>query len=187
LILPDRETVIAITSAEPVTSQPLLDLVWEHLVPGLGAPASPERAGRLAELSLPTPRDSGSYGSWQHAGPVPVRPSIGLGAEQHTAPHISDVSVTRDASGFTVDLHVDGEPATLTTQGPWRRQLLRTGGIDVPVALAAAVSSRGGVRLRLCATDTVHVLLLDIDAKGAGLAWQTTPLHPGRFADLAAP
>jgi CubicO group peptidase (beta-lactamase class C family) len=187
LILSDRETVIAITSAEPVTSQPLLDLVWEHLVPGLGAPASPERAGRLAELSLPTPRDSGSYGSWQHAGPVPVRPSLGLGAEQHTAPHISDVSVTRDASGFTVDLHVDGEPATLTTQGPWRRQLLRTGGIDVPVALAAAVSSRGGVRLRLCATDTVHVLLLDIDAKGAGLAWQTTPLHPGRFADLAAP
>lgn len=187
VILPDRETVIAITSAEPVTSQPLLDLVWEHLVPGLGTPASPERAERLAQLSVPVPRDAGTYGSWQHTGPVAVRPSLGLGAEQHTAPHISDVSVTRDASGFTVDLTVDGDPATLTTAGPWRRQPLRTAGVDVPVALAAAVSSRGALRLRLCATDTCHVLLVDLDAKGSGLAWQTTPLHMARFADLAAP
>jgi CubicO group peptidase (beta-lactamase class C family) len=187
LILPERETVIAITSAEPVTSQPLLDLVWEHLIPGLGTPASAERAERLAQLALPIPRDSGSYGSWHHAGPVPVRPSLGIGADQSTTPDISDLSVTRDASGFTVELRVDGDPVTLTTAGPWRRQPLRTGGIDVPVALAAAVSSRGGVRLRLCATDTVHVLLVDIDSHGAGLAWQTTPLHMARFADLAAP
>ena len=187
LILPEQETVIAITSAEPVTSQPLLDLVWQHLVPGLGSPASAERAERLADLSLPVPRDTGSYGSWRHAGPVPVRPSLGLGADQSPAPDLSDVSVSRDASCFTVDLRVDGEPVTLTTPGPWRRQPLRTGGTDVPVALAAAVTSRGGVRLRLCMTDTVHVLLVDIDDKGAGLAWQTTPLHLGRFADLSAP
>ena len=187
LILPEQETVIAITSAEPVTSQPLLDLVWEHLVPGLGTPASALRAERLADLSLPIPRDAGSYGSWHHAGPVPVRPSLGLGADQSPVPDLSDVSVIRDAAGFTVDLRVDGEPVTLTTPGPWRRQPLRTGGIDVPVALAAAITSRGGVRLRLCMTDTVHVLLVDLDDKGAGLAWQTTPLHMGRFADLSAP
>jgi hypothetical protein len=118
---------------------------------------------------------------------VPVRPSLGIGAEQHTAPHISDVTVTRDESGFTVDLDVDGERARLSTDGDWQRQTLRTGGIDVPVSLAAAVTSRGGVRLRLCMTDTVHVLLVDLDGNGAGLAWQTTPLHPARFADLAAP
>jgi hypothetical protein len=95
--------------------------------------------------------------------------------------------VTRDTSGFTVDLLVDGDPVTLTSAGPWRRQPLRTGGVDVPVALAAVVSSRGAVRLRLCATDTCHVLLVDLDSHGAGLAWQTAPLHMGRFADLAAP
>lgn len=187
LILPERETVIAITSAEPVTSQPLLDLVWEHLIPGLDAPPSATRTERLAALTLPIPRDSGSNGSWHHHGPVPVRPSLGIGAEQHTAPHISDVTVTRDESGFTVDLDVDGERARLSTDGDWQRQTLRTGGIDVPVSLAAAVTSRGGVRLRLCMTDTVHVLLVDLDGNGAGLAWQTTPLHPARFADLAAP
>jgi len=187
LILPELETVIAITSAEPVTSQPLLDLVWEHLIPGLGAPASPERAERLAGLSLAVPRDSGSYGSWRHDGPVPVRPSLALGADQTLVPDLADVSVTRDTSGFTVDLLVDGDPVTLTSAGPWRRQPLRTGGVDVPVALAAVVSSRGAVRLRLCATDTCHVLLVDLDSHGAGLAWQTAPLHMGRFADLAAP
>jgi len=187
LILPERETVIAITSAQPVTSQPLLDLVWEHLIPGLGAPASAERSERLANLSLRVPRDSGAYGSWHHSGPVPVQPSLGLGADQTTAPDLADVSVTRNASGFSVDVHVDGEPVTLTTDGPWHRQTLRTGGVDVPVALAAAVNRRGGLRLRLCLTDTVHVLLVDMDSHGAGLAWQTTPLHMARVADLAAP
>src|SRR5674476_806156 len=48
LVFPDYETVIAITSAQPVTSQPMLDLVWEHLVAGLGQPSSTEREGRLA-------------------------------------------------------------------------------------------------------------------------------------------
>ena len=187
LILPELETVIAITSAEPVTSQPLLDLVWEHLIPGLGAAASPERAGRLAHLALPIPRDAGTYGSWRHDGPVPVRPSLAIGADQSNTPDLADISVTRDASGFTVAVRVDGDPVTLTTSGPWQRQTLRTGGVDVPVALAAAVSTRGAVRLRLCATDTVHVLVVDIDDSGAGLAWQTGPLHMARFADLAAP
>ena len=187
LVLPALETVIAITSSQPVTSQPLLDLVWEHLVPGLGTPASPERAERLASLALRVPRDSGSYGSWRHDGPVPVRRSLALGADQTSPPDLADLTVTRDASGFTVDLRVDGEPVTLTTSGPWRRQVLRTAGHGLPVALAAAVSSRGGVRLRLCATDTCHVLLVDLDGSGAGLAWQTTPLHAGCFADLVAP
>jgi len=43
------------------------------------------------------------------------------------------------------------------------------------------------VRLRLCITDAPHVLLVDLDVHGAGLAWQTPPLHMATFADLAAP
>jgi hypothetical protein len=56
----------------------------------------------------------------------------------------------------------------------------------VPVALAAGVTRRQGVRLRLCITDTPHVLLIDVDDDGAGLAWQTPPLHMAALADLAA-
>lgn len=186
LVFPDYETVIAITSAQPVTSQPVLDLVWEHLVAGLGQPSSTEREGRLASLALRTPKDSGAYGSWQHAGPVPVRPSLAIGVDQLHLPDIADLAVTRDTDGFAATFALEGKSVTLTTAGPWRRQPLRTGGLDVPVALAAGVTGRGDVRLRLCITDTPHVLLVDLDVHGAGLAWQTPPLHMATFADLAA-
>ena len=186
LVLPDTETVIAITSAQPVTSQPVLDLVWEHLVLGLGQPASTERAERLASLALRAPKDSGAYGSWQHAGAVPVRPSLATGVDQLHLPDIADLAVTRTHDGFVVTFALEGKPVRLTTAGSWRRQPLRTGGLDVPVALAAGVTRRAGARLRLCITDTPHVLLVDLDDRGAGLAWQTPPLHMATFADLAA-
>jgi CubicO group peptidase (beta-lactamase class C family) len=186
LVLPDIETVIAITSAQALTSQPLLDLVWEHLVPGLGKPASLERTERLASLTLRMPMDSGTHGSWRYAGAVPVRPSLALGVEQLHLPEIADLFVSRDTAGYTVRFALEGTPVTLTTDGSWRRQALRTGGIDLPVALAAGVTRRGGVRLRLCVTDTPHVLLIDVDDASAGLAWQTPPLHMSAVADLAA-
>ena len=186
LVFPDTETVIAITSAQALTSQPVLDLVWEHLVPGLGAPASPERTQRLASLALRTPKESGGHGSWKYAGAVPVRPSLAIGVDQLHLPDIADLVVTRDTDGYTVTFALEGRPVTLTTTGPWRRQSLRGGGTDVPVALAAGVTRRLGVRLRLCVTDTPHVLLIDVDGDGAGMAWQTPPLHMSALADLAA-
>ncbi|HET7723068.1 MAG TPA: serine hydrolase [Propionibacteriaceae bacterium] len=186
LVLPESETVIAITSAQAVTSQPVLDLVWEHLVPHLADAPAPERDDRLAGLSLRVPKDSGRQGTWAHEGPVPLRPALAVGAEQLHLPDIADLRVTRDAEGFEVTFRLEGEPVTLTTAGPWRRQPLRTGGTDVPVALAAAVSSRGAARVRLCITDTPHVLSIEVDDSGAGLAWQTSPLHMASFGDLAA-
>ena len=186
LVLPQSETVIAITSSQAVTSQPVLDLVWEHLVPHLDAAPDPERAERLAALGIRIPKDSGRHGSWAHEGPVPLRPSLALGAEQLHLPDVADLAVTRNEQGYVVSFTLEGEHVTLTTQGPWRRQPMPTGGADVPVALAAAVSSSGAVRLRLCITDTPHVLLVEADGSSAGLAWQTAPLHMARFADLAA-
>jgi CubicO group peptidase (beta-lactamase class C family) len=186
LVLPDSETVIAITSAQALTSQPVLDLVWEHLVPGLWAPASPERAERLASLALRSPKESSRYGSWTHAGPVPVRPSLAIGVDQLHLPDIADLVVDHDADGYVVTFALEGKSDTLATTGPWRRQSLRTQGIDLPVALAAGVTARQGVKLRLCITDTPHVLLIGADDDGAGLAWQTPPLHMSALADLAA-
>jgi CubicO group peptidase (beta-lactamase class C family) len=186
LVFPDTETVIAITSAQALTSQPVLDLVWEHLVPGLGTPASPERTERLASLALRTPKESGGHGSWKHAGAVPVRPSLAIGVDQMHLPNLADLVVTRDTDGYTVTFALEGRPVTLTTTGPWQRQSLRGDGTDLPVALAAGVTRRQGVRLRLCITDTPHVLLIDVDDDGAGLAWQTPPLHMSALTDLAA-
>ncbi|MBI4899789.1 MAG: hypothetical protein HY829_04850 [Actinobacteria bacterium] len=194
LVLPDTETVIAITSAQGVTSQPVLDLVWQHLVPHLRPGARPHlsetggpgRAERLAALSLRRPKDSGTQGAWSHSGPVPVRPALAVGAEQLHLPDVADLEVRRDGDVFSVSFALEGEPVSLTSRGPWRRQAIRTGGAEVPVALAAGVSSRGVARLRLCFTDTPHVLVIEVDQSGAGLAWQTSPLHMAHVADLAA-
>lgn len=62
IVLPDQRTVVAITSCTP-DMQGLLNLVWQHLLPGLrDAPLAPARIAadqldeRLAGLSLPLPR-----------------------------------------------------------------------------------------------------------------------------------
>ena len=53
LVIPERELVIAITSAQSLT-QELLDLVWDLLIPEL--PSDPIPAGHDA---LPVPADAG--------------------------------------------------------------------------------------------------------------------------------
>lgn len=185
LVFPETQTVIAITSAQPVSSQPLLDLVWRHLVGEVGAD-TPARKARLAALALRTPRDSGAPGRWRHEGRLRVMPSLAVGVEQSRVPVVEDLDVTRDVTGFTVSFTFEGHRARLTTPGPWRRQTLPTADGDVPVALAAAVSGHGGIRLRLCFTDTPHVLLVDAGALKAGLAWQAPPLASAQTAGLRA-
>lgn len=185
-VLPGTETVVAITAAQPVESQPVIDLVWQHLVPGLGESASPERAERLAGLSVTTPRDSGAYGSWQHSGPVAVNPSLAVGMDQFHLPLISDLAVTRDEAGFTIGFVLEERPVALTSTGDWERQVVDSRSGSVPVAVAAGVTERGGVELKICVTDTPHVLVIDAGKDGASMAWQTTPLHMGRFGELAA-
>ena len=65
IVLPELDAVIAITSLTPNT-QGLLDLVWDHLLPGLQNAAhedaaSDDRLGAdLAALTLPVPRGTGT-------------------------------------------------------------------------------------------------------------------------------
>lgn len=61
VVLPDQETVLAVTAAIP-DGQPILDVAWKHLLPALSdgvlAPRPEEAAAlgrRLATLSLPLP------------------------------------------------------------------------------------------------------------------------------------
>lgn len=57
LVLPEADAVIVLTSGLP-TAQRALDLVWEHLLPGLADRSAPELptglAATLASLTLPT-------------------------------------------------------------------------------------------------------------------------------------
>lgn len=185
-VLPESETAIAIMAAQAVESQPVIDLVWQHLVPHLDEIPTTALLERMACLSLPTPRDSGVYGTWLHAGPVPVMRSLAVGVEQFHLPDLADLAVTRDEDGFSVSFVLEGRRATLVTAGGWQRQSIDAPSGVVPVALAAGVTSRGGVRLMLCVTDTPHVLIIDVQGSEAGMAWQTTPLHGPRLGDLAS-
>lgn len=64
VVMPEQDAVLAITSGF-FDMQPPLDLVWEHLLPAMGAAALPENAeaqaslaAKLAGLQLPTPQGS---------------------------------------------------------------------------------------------------------------------------------
>ncbi len=184
LVFPDRQTVVAITSAQPVSSQPLLDAVHDHLLPAVERGLEGEVRRTLA---LRHPADRGAPGPWRHDGPVPNRPGLAVGAEQLHVPSVTDVRGRRDADGFEVTATIDGSVVRLVapTQG-WVRQRVTLGGVSVPIAVAAGTLSSGALRVYVCVTDSPHVLRIEIGPNQARLAWETSPLSTTTVAGLVA-
>ncbi len=184
-VLPERDLVVAIQSAQSCT-QVLIDLLWEHLDARPDAPSSLSRSGSSA---LPVPSDSGRGVSWTHSGPVP--PDAGMvddGEEVGPPADLADVVATRADGELRLGLRAEGHPASLTTApGEWRRQTLRLGGVDVPVAVAAGADRAGALQVRLVFTDTPHTLRLRLDPDGrAAQAWKVNPLQGPSLAAMRA-
>jgi CubicO group peptidase (beta-lactamase class C family) len=128
LVLPEQDAVIAITSANQ-DMQAVLDAVWAHVLPALGANGSAEAdaalARRLAGLRLPA-RD-GSAGSWPDA-------TVGLvpeGGRCQALPvlrgvRVADRHVTLDDGQLLMGLpvgagrwHVTEDPVPAAASGGW--------------------------------------------------------------------
>ncbi len=174
VVLPEQEVVLAITGGlGPM--QPVLDLVWEHLLPAFAPealPADPDAqavlAQRLAGLRLPPPQG--------RAAPE----GLALPAKRLYRCEPNDFEIE------TVGLHFDGQGCTLTLRdrygehrvaaGPGVWQEGRTGlmghGKQVAVAAAGAWTAEDTYELRIwytegpyCATLTFRVadvLLFDM-------------------------
>ncbi len=198
LVLPERDLVIAITSAQSST-QLLLDLVWEHLVESREPLVEPvgTRPETLVDLApapapapaLPLPGDSGLGQDWSAPGVVPLEEALVENDEpQANLPELIDAHGHRDGSGFRVGFVTGGKAVDLIAgNGEWVRQLATVGGVAVPVAVAAGAAPDGALDVRLVFTDSPHTLRLRLGAAGsAGLAWGTTPLESGWLTGLVA-
>lgn len=172
LVIPERELVIAITSAQSFT-QELLDLVWDQLIPEL--PSEPIPAGYDA---LPVPNDAEVGSEWAADGPAtlgtwPTR------EEQQNLPELTRLWARRDGAGYRLGFTHGGAAAELTAEpGSWRRQELVLGETRIPVAVAAGSDASGALEVRIAFIETPHTLRLRLDESGsAAQTWTVSPLH----------
>ena len=192
-VLADRESVVAITSAQSFT-QRLIDLLWEHLVPALGSggdeAADAALAHRLGALQVPAPEDSGLGSWWEADGPLVIDPSIAPHVEEQIhLPAVYGVVIFRHPEGgFRVSLGYSDTRPTVDIDGPgWHRSLLEVLGHDLPVAVAAGADASGQVEARILFLDTPHTLVLKLDHRGMGrIAWSVSPLQSNRLEALRA-
>ncbi len=203
-VLPERGMVVAIQSAQSCT-QVLIDLLWEHLgafplvqpqrmvetgeTAEFVSTSSTNRVVELVETRVPVPPDSGFGTDWACAGPVPHDPAmVDPGEEAGEPAAVADVQAHRDHDGIQVVLVADGHVVELVaTPGEWRRQHLRLGEADVPVAVAAGADEAGDLQVRLVFTDTPHTLRLRLRTDGtAAQAWKVNPLQGPGLAAMRA-
>jgi CubicO group peptidase (beta-lactamase class C family) len=203
-VLPERGMVVAIQSAQSCT-QVLIDLLWEHLgafplvepqrmvepveTAELVSTSSTNRVVELVETRLPVPPDSGLGTEWVSAGPVPLDPAMVDPGEETGAPaDMADVRARRNDASIQLSLVAEGHLGELVvTPGEWRRQHLRLGDADVPVAVAAGADEAGDLHVRMVFTDTPHTLRLRLRTDGtAAQAWKVNPLQGPGLAAMRA-
>ena len=171
LVLPEREAVIALNSAQAPTSQPLLDLVFEHLAPAV-------TSGGV--ITVPTPLqlapvpDDGEPGPWW---------ADALEARSEHPVDLRDVRLARAGGGWRLSARLGDRSVELTTPGAgWHRPRSQDG-TTLPFAVSAGVTGGTG-RVLLAFTDTVHTLQFDLGQGEGAQAWRTAPLTPPPVVEL---
>ncbi len=163
--------------------------VPEELVARNEPAASRRVETRQALAPVPIPPDSGLGTTWSHTGPVPQDAAMVEDGEEAGSPaDLDGITATRVDGEVRFDLVAEGFPVRLaTTPGQWRRQSLRLGDVDVPVAVAAGADEAGNLHARVVFTDTPHTLRLRLGADGgAAQAWKVNPLQGPSLAAMRA-
>ncbi|HEY3507350.1 MAG TPA: serine hydrolase [Actinocatenispora sp.] len=176
LVLPEQDAVIAYTGAT-VEMQAVLELVWRHLLPALGAPGSADAdaalADRLAALALPpVPAGDGT--------PAPTSRTLSpAGAPSHLG---LDVRV---GNGTTVVLR-DGDTALRLPLVPGRWSVA-----DGPVPAAASGGWTDGTHLAfdVLFLEAPHRLAVtaDLAAGTFDTRWTAPPMTGPALRLLGAP
>jgi len=172
LVLREADLVVAV-GAQVEDMQLELDLVWEHLLPGLSdaplpGPYDDDLDAFLAARTLPTLRSS-------------TEPSLGryeLVATGAAAPMVAATGrVTLDARGMTID---DGlGPVTVPLgDSEWLRVPVSVAGLTTEVSGTGGWTAPGVLEAKLVPMHSPHVLevTVDVQAGTAALEWQVSPL-----------
>ena len=181
IVLPDEDTVIAFFStSEPM--QPVLDHVWEILLPSLEDGALPAGDGdealaaRLEGLTLDT--------AAQRLG---GRPPSGIRGRFTRGPGRSHPTVTAvEVAEGSIVLEEGDTALRLPLSGEWSH------GNDGPFATSATVDGDGRLIVDLVFTATPHRLELTLDPRSGTFVaqWPYVPLFAGsdrRLASLRPP
>ncbi|WP_111766915.1 serine hydrolase domain-containing protein [Nakamurella deserti] len=174
IVLPEHDTVLAITSQTP-QMQSVLDLVWEHVLPALAGPGSAAAdealAARLAHLTLPVVTGEALVADGRTL-------TAAAGNDQ---PTVSGLRVTGDPAGVRVVL-TEGERTLeyAVGQGEWAVT-------DVVAASGAMVD--GVQAIDLVFLETPHRLQLRVPAGASEFTahWVSAPLWTTPLAALRMP
>ena len=173
VVLPDHETVVAITS-EVARMQSTLDALWEHVVPALGgsgtAEAEAELAARLASLEFP-PLGGDALG--------PEYAEFTRSDASDLAAEYAAVSVSRDGPDHVLGLNRAGEWLRITVgTGEWRESELVGSGATLPVVASGGWVDEDTYRAEVIAIETPHRFRVEARLRGADadLVWRMVPL-----------
>ena len=183
LVLPDQDTVVA-ACAQTADTQPMLDAVWEHLLPGLGDPSPEDVAtrgnpvvapdddpldGLFAGRALPAvastaPPDPGRH-QLRAVGPA----AQAVATSGHVVVRDGTVVLEDEVGGVLVRLG-DGcwERTVTTLPDDTTVETAGTGGWTAPGVLEARI-------VPLCSPHVLQVRA-DVAAGTADLRWQVEPL-----------
>ncbi len=180
VVLPEFRTVIALFSCTE-DMQPVLDLMWKHLLPAMGSPDTAAKrptsadlalASRLTDLALPTVTQR------LGGGPVRLDPTVGplLPAPTRARSHrtvqsiqvgpTGDRLILREGDGFVLDVRLS--PGWSSTA-------------DTSFASSATTLPDGRVAVDLVLLETPHRLeiVLDPTAQTFTTRWPAIPLFSG--------
>jgi CubicO group peptidase (beta-lactamase class C family) len=172
IVLPEQDTVIAITSGVK-NMQSVLDLVWEKLLPALkSAPQAVDDDARkklerkLAGLALPTPKGSDSTGaSARVSGKKYVFPSNELKLEAGT------LEDNGKGDEVTLVARFDGAERRISCgRGTWRKGRSAFGAFsEQPVAASGAWTGDDTFTVKLCFYESPFIVTLRLKFSGEEL------------------
>ncbi len=166
IVFPDHDAVLAITSGVE-NSQPILDLVWQHLLPALGSTALPESGSwALGTLALQTPAGSALTGSTAPDVAVKVagiRYGLPANAAGLTAVALSEGTLSLWIADSRHDLPLGHGTWAQGITAPLGAEVTAFAGATVRVATAAAWTSESAFEARLSYYETPYMATIVLD------------------------
>jgi hypothetical protein len=195
VILPEHDTVIA-TTACTMDMQAILDMLWTHLLPGLGvsttdADTQQERlVTRLSDLELPacpaepTPKD---WHDWA-AEPFP----LAAAAEGIQVPStVTSIAVAPTPDGWEITLIEPSNALSIPVgTGSWVVSTpTDTRGDTIPVAASGGWLDDHTLRVEVIFLETPHRMDIacSLPRRTAEAVWRVPPLFQTRLERLHSP
>jgi len=205
VVLPEHDTVVA-TTAYTWQMQAMLDEMWEHLLPGLGAaapqngPAQEKLSARLGGLALPACAAAAAPADWSVWAGEPFTVA-GAGAAEEKAtgvvfgtevrPTLTAVRAAPAAEGWQISLIERSNELTLPVgSGTWAVSApADSSGDTIPVAASGGWLDDHTLRAEIIFLETPHRMDItcSLPERGATALWRHPPLTRSKLNDLRCP